>query len=84
VGCENQIRQAFLLHSFGAICNLWILLKNFNLSIDMEDAVTLNLTTNGQYSAAAAYNVQFLGVISADMNRMIWKTWIPSKIKLFA
>jgi hypothetical protein len=41
---------------------LWTLLNNVHLENDSEDSIVWKLTTNSQYSAASAYNLQFLGL----------------------
>jgi hypothetical protein len=60
---------------------LWILLRHVQLHGEMEDAITWNLTENGQYSTSSAYEAQFLGLVKSAMYSMVWKAWAPPKAK---
>jgi hypothetical protein len=59
---------------------LWALIQNVHLSDD-EDDISWKLTSNGQYSTASAYNLQFLGLIESPLNNLVWKVWAPPKVK---
>jgi hypothetical protein len=52
-----------------------------HLQEEIEDDITWKLTANGQYSAASAYKMQFLGLIESSMFKMVWKAWAPPKVK---
>ena len=43
--------------------NLWGKLSLVNLNPEETDSITWKLTNDGQYSAASAYNTQFLGLV---------------------
>jgi hypothetical protein len=60
---------------------LWILVCNVELHVEVEDEITWNLTENGQYSASSAYEAQFLGLVNSVMYSMVWKAWAPPKAK---
>jgi hypothetical protein len=45
----------------------------------VEDDITWNLTANGVYSSKSAYEVQFLGSIASNMNKIVWKAWAPRR-----
>jgi hypothetical protein len=47
----------------------------------VEDDIVWKLTGNGQYSAASAYKLQFLGLIESSMYKFVWKAWAPPKVK---
>jgi hypothetical protein len=51
---------------------------------DKKDAITWRWTTNGQYSAASAYDCQFIGVMVTFPAPVIWKSSSEPKIKFFA
>jgi hypothetical protein len=60
---------------------LWILINNVHLQLDVEDSIIWKLTANGQYSEASAYKLQFLGLVHSEMNTIIWKAWATPKAK---
>jgi hypothetical protein len=60
---------------------LWSLIQNVHLVEEVEDDIRLKLTGNGQYSAASAYKLQFLGLIESPINKIVWKAWTPPKVK---
>jgi hypothetical protein len=39
------------------------------------------LTSNGKYSTASAYNLQFFGLIESSLYKLIWKAWATPKAK---
>jgi hypothetical protein len=63
---------------------LWILLSHIHLQDNIDDDIEWKLTTNGEYSAKSAYEIQFLGSILSNMNKSVWKAWAPPKVKFFA
>jgi hypothetical protein len=60
---------------------LWQLVNGVQLQSGVEDSVVWKLTANGQYSAASAYNLQFLGLVQSAMNTIVWKAWATPKAK---
>jgi hypothetical protein len=50
----------------------------------VEDDIVWRLTANGEYTSKTAYEIQFLGSIASNMNKMVWKVWAPPKVKFFA
>lgn len=71
----EHIRQFF---------TLWMLLHNFHLDELSEDSIIWKHTADGCYTAASAYQAQFLGLVLSPMEHMIWKAWAPPKAKFFA
>jgi hypothetical protein len=63
---------------------LWNQIQDFHLSNGTEDDIPWTLSANGLYSTSSAYKAQFSGGISTNMNKMVWKIWVPQKIKSFA
>lgn len=65
--------------------NLWELINSESLQLDQQDddEITWTQTANGQYSAKSAYNLQFLGSQSSQLPALIWKVWVPPRIKVF-
>ena len=58
----EHIRQFFML---------WMLLHNFHLDELFEDSIIWKHTTDGRYSAASAYQAQFLGLVLSPLEHMI-------------
>lgn len=71
----EHIRQFF---------TLWMLLHEVHLDDQAEDDILWKHTTCGLYSAASAYEAQFLGMVFSLMDQMIWKVWAPPKVEFFA
>jgi hypothetical protein len=59
---------------------LWALIQNVDLSGE-DDDIFWKLTTNGQYSAASVYKLQFFGLMESPLNNLVWKAWAPPKVK---
>ena len=64
--------------------DLWVHLEQFELSPEIDDDISWKFEANGEYSAASAYRVQFLGSMTTTMNKTIWKVWAPPKVKFFS
>jgi mannosylglycoprotein endo-beta-mannosidase len=64
--------------------HLWTLLQRIQLVEHIDDSIIWNTTSNGEYSSTAAYNAQFFGAMTTNMNKIVWKVWAPPKIKFFA
>jgi hypothetical protein len=63
---------------------LWVLIQNVHLTEDVEDDIHWKLTSNGEYSTASAYNLQFFGLIESNFCKLIWKAWATPKAKQHA
>jgi hypothetical protein len=57
-------------------------IQSVNLT-DSSDYISRKLTTNGQYSAASAYAVQFIGRIERPELSQAWKIRAEGKINFF-
>ena len=53
-------------------CTLWEKLSQVELRDELVDDIKWNLTTNGTYSSASAYKVQFKGTVASNMTRIVW------------
>jgi hypothetical protein len=60
---------------------LWILVNNVQLHLDVDDSILWKLATNRQYSAILAYKLLFLGLVQSSMNTIVWKAWATPKAK---
>jgi hypothetical protein len=60
---------------------LWVLIQNVHLNEDMEEEIYWKLTSNGEYSMASAYTLQFFGLIESSFYKLIWKAWANPKAK---
>jgi hypothetical protein len=77
VNLENN----FTMDHVNQFIELRILFQGVNLEENVEDTSSWKLTNNGQYSAASAYKLQFLGLVHSSMYNIIWKAWAPPKVK---
>jgi hypothetical protein len=50
---------------------LWLLVNDVQLHTGVEDSIVWKLTANGQYFAASAYKLQFLGLVQSTMNTIV-------------
>ncbi|KAE8798739.1 Alpha-galactosidase [Hordeum vulgare] len=64
--------------------DLWVHLEQFQIITDMEDDISWKFEAKGEYSAAFAYRIQFLGSMTTTMNKTIWKVWAPPKVNFFS
>ena len=79
-----KMDHSFTMDHLSQYVVLWSLLQNVSLTSNVEDEIEWKLTENGQYSAASAYEVQFLGMVLSNLEKTLWKAWAPPKTKFFA
>ena len=65
----RRISTTSALHQF---VDLWGKLQHIQLS-EVEDTISWRLTANGSYSAASAYEVQFLGSLEDHRWAQLWQ-----------
>ena len=53
--------------------NLWEKISTVHLNHDMADSISWKITNDGIYSASSAYKAQFLGLVDANMQQLVWK-----------
>jgi hypothetical protein len=90
-GClahENWIRD--LMHDMTSnllaqYVMLWILIDSvpFNSEDTAEDRIIWWRTTDDNYSTWSAYDLQFEGSQLLAFPTMVWKTWAPTRCKIF-
>jgi hypothetical protein len=64
---------------------LWIVVDDAGLDLDdnRADEIVWTKTTNGEYSARSAYQLQFQGSVISDFQSLTWKVWAPSRFRFF-
>jgi hypothetical protein len=50
---------------------LWMPIQRIQLVEHIDDTITWNTTSNGEYSSTAAYNAQFFGSLITNMNKIV-------------
>jgi hypothetical protein len=60
---------------------LWDLIQRVHLEEGVDDDISWKLTTNGQYSMATAYKLQFFGLVESSLYKIVWKAWATPKAK---
>jgi hypothetical protein len=63
--------------------HLWTLIREVTLVAGVGDSVSWRWTSNGQYSAKSAYDIQFAGSFSTINDQAIWKAKAEHKCKFF-
>nr|XP_020156852.1 uncharacterized protein LOC109742174 [Aegilops tauschii subsp. strangulata] len=54
-----------------------------NLTLHQGVADVIRWKAGGQYTARAAYRMQFTDEPREQLHQLIWKTWAPGKVKIF-
>jgi hypothetical protein len=76
-----DVRGASSIGELVEYLNLWDLLTNFSLQLEIEDVHIWRLSPSRQYSAKSAYEHLFQGSILFRPWVRIWKTWALGKCK---
>jgi hypothetical protein len=63
---------------------LWNRLEGVHLHGDNVDTISWNLTFNGEYSSASAYEAQFFRARLTNFDKMVWKNRATPKVKFFS
>jgi hypothetical protein len=88
----TELQNSSWIRNLGVIDNpdvleeftlLYIALSTVVLN-DQRDQIIWRWTSNGQYTAALAYNCQFIGAMTSFPAKDIWKAIAESKCKFFA
>jgi hypothetical protein len=58
---------------------LWDLLENFELQLEIEDKHIWQFSTSGNFSTKSAYEALFTGAIHFGPWERIWQSWAPGK-----
>jgi mannosylglycoprotein endo-beta-mannosidase len=76
--------ETFTLVHLHQFVELWSLLDQVHLQENVEDTISWNLTTSGEYTAKSAYEFQFVGLNPSRVFMKVWRAWAPPKVKFFA
>ena len=79
-----KLDEHFYFAHMDQFIDLWVTLQTMVLHEEVEDTIHWTLSANGEYLATSEYKTWFLGAISNDMKKMVWKVWAPPKVKFFA
>jgi hypothetical protein len=63
--------------------SLWTCIRDMALDPAREDKITWLHTSDGQYTAKSAYEIQFLGMTTSMTASTIWRTKAPPKCQFF-
>lgn len=77
-----DIRNALGLHGLTEYLELWDLISEVNLT-DTDDLHRWKPEASGVFSTKSAYRCYFVGSITFEPWKRIWKTWAPGKCKTF-
>ena len=83
---QNWVRGLWRMQTVEEMANfvkLWDLVQEVQLN-NKPDSITWKWTSDGNYTAKSAYNVQFLGSYSHFNGESIWKAESEGKHKFFA
>ena len=83
---QNWVRGLWRMQTVEEMANfvkLWDLVQEVQLNNE-PDSITWKWTSDGNYTAKSAYNVQFLGSYSHFNGESIWKAESEGKHKFFA
>jgi hypothetical protein len=73
------LEATFTLEHIAQFVEIWSITNNVHLEEDVEDDIVWKFTSNGQYSAASAYELQFHGLVYSKMDTIVWKAWAPPR-----
>ena len=78
----TDIQGALGWRGLAEYLELWDMLANVNLN-DTEDIHRWKLEASGIFSTRSAYKNFFVGAITFEPWKKVWKTWAPGKCKTF-
>jgi len=78
----SDIKNALGWLGLAEYLELWDLLAEVNLS-DLEDVHRWKLEASGSFSTQSAYRCYFLGSITFEPWKRLWKSWAPGKCMTF-
>jgi hypothetical protein len=58
------------------------LLNDIQLS-DVRDEIAWSFGSKNYYTARSAYQLQFIGAVQTDLQKIVWKGWAPARCKFF-
>uniref|UniRef100_A0A8I6WC10 Reverse transcriptase zinc-binding domain-containing protein n=1 Tax=Hordeum vulgare subsp. vulgare TaxID=112509 RepID=A0A8I6WC10_HORVV len=78
----RDIHGVIGVHEIGQYLQLWQLAQQVTLPTEL-DKLTWKWTTSGVYTAQSAYLATFQGSTTCFSWKLIWKNWVPPKVKFF-
>jgi len=63
---------------------LWKAVQQVSLNPLLQDEINWKFTTSKEYTARAAYQAQFIGYMSTNFDKIIWKVCPPPQCKFFS
>jgi hypothetical protein len=70
------------VHELTDYLHLWATVDGYQLG-DQPDKTIWRWTADGSYTAKSAYNMMHTGSIAMPGHKLIWKTWVPLRVKIF-
>jgi hypothetical protein len=68
-----SVKATLSIEHLPQFVQLWALIQNVQLIVDVEDDIKWKLTGNGKYSAPSAYKLQFFILVKPNMDIIIGK-----------
>ena len=78
----SDIRNALGWLGLAEYLEIWDLISGVNLS-DLEDVHYWKPEASGSFSTHSAYRSYFVGSITFEPWKRLWKSWAPGKCKTF-
>jgi hypothetical protein len=78
----RDIQGVLGIHEIGQYIQLWHAIEHTTLS-DEPDKLHWRCTTSGNYTAQSSYLATFHGSTTSRSGKLIWKCWVPPRVKLF-
>jgi hypothetical protein len=79
----SDIREALTVGVLVEYLQLWNILCEVELQLDVSDSHFWRLATSGKFSVKSAYEGLFIGSMKFEPYERIWKTWAPAKFRFF-
>jgi hypothetical protein len=70
------------IREIGQYLQLWHMIQGTVLN-NQPDRLTWKWTASGTYTASSCYVATFQGLMTCYSWKLIWKTWVPPKVKFF-
>lgn len=79
----KDVDHNMIQHIIAEFLALWDMIDGIALNEGKEDRIVWSLTSDGQYSAKSAYEVEFAGSASCVTAELTWRTKAPPKCRFF-
>jgi hypothetical protein len=81
---SKHFRQFLPANAIVQFVELWGLLDHIVLDAATPDSVSLRWTTDGVFTVASAYKIQFQGAAHLAANTLLWKSDTTLRCKIFS